>query len=535
MRDILRVLHLEDSPKDAELIQLKFEASDVEAEIVHVACRDSFLTELAKGGFDVILADYSLPSFDGISALELTKNAESEVPFLFVSGSIGEELAIESLKLGATDYVTKNNLGRLIPAVKRALFEEDERKKRKEAETKLQHAYREMENVVSSISLILIGVDPMDRITIWNEAAEHAFGFTSNEVIGKQFLQVNISWSWNAALEFIAISQEATKRTKWNDIQYTRQDGGDGLLNITVSPISNSQTDTAGFLLLAEDITERRNLEMQLMQAQKLESVGQLAAGIAHEINTPIQFISDNLHFLKDACAELLGELPAMAASGAIEQGAALPDFDEEATGQIAYLAEEIPEAVIASLDGVSRVSQIVDAMRYFSHPGFDQKTPVDINKALEKTTIVANSKWKYVADVVTDFDPDLPLLPCLPGELNQVFLNIIVNAADAISDNLDQQPNQKGKITITTQHVGDKVRIRFRDTGTGIPEAIQQKIFNPFFTTKEIGKGTGQGLAISHNVVVQKHGGSINIESEMGKGTLFIIDIPLSSEEASN
>ena len=191
------------------------------------------------------------------------------------------------------------------------------------------------------------------------------------------------------------------------------------------------------------------------------------------------------------------------------------------------YLTEEIPKAIQQSLDGVDRVAKIVRAMKEFSHPGTNEKTATDINKAIENTITVSRNEWKYVADVITVFDASLPLIPCLPGEFNQVILNIIVNAAHAIADVVVN--GNKGIITVSTQRNGNWAEIRIQDTGTGIPEAVRPKIFDPFFTTKPIGKGTGQGLAIAHDIVVRKHGGTIDIETATGKGTTFVIRIPMS------
>jgi signal transduction histidine kinase len=193
----------------------------------------------------------------------------------------------------------------------------------------------------------------------------------------------------------------------------------------------------------------------------------------------------------------------------------------------LAYLGEEIPKAIQQSLEGVGRVAKIVQAMKEFSHPGTEQKTPCDINRAIENTITVARNEWKYVAEMVTDLDPSLPPIPCFPGELNQVVLNLIVNAAHAIAEQGAGEKDYKGTITVQTRHLGDRLSLFVRDTGCGIPAAIRARIFEPFFTTKPVGKGTGQGLAIAHAVVVKKHGGTITVESEVGKGTTFEIRLP--------
>jgi signal transduction histidine kinase len=176
----------------------------------------------------------------------------------------------------------------------------------------------------------------------------------------------------------------------------------------------------------------------------------------------------------------------------------------------------------------VQRVSKIVGAMKEFSHPGTGEKTAVDLNRAIESTLTVATNEWKYVAEVATDLDAALPPVVCLPGEFNQVILNMVVNASHAIGDVVGDGGKGKGTITVSTRHDGDDVEIRIRDSGTGMPEHIRARIFDPFFTTKGVGRGTGQGLAIAHSVIVDKHGGTIQVESEVGKGTTFILRLPI-------
>jgi signal transduction histidine kinase len=198
----------------------------------------------------------------------------------------------------------------------------------------------------------------------------------------------------------------------------------------------------------------------------------------------------------------------------------------KEADGE--FLIEEVPKAIEQTLEGLERISTIVRSMKEFAHPGPDSKTPTDLNRAIENTVIVAKNEWKYVAEVATDLDPQMPAVPCVPGEINQVLLNIIVNAAHAIAGVVKEGQGSKGLIRIRTRLVGQNAEIRISDTGTGIPHAIRDRIFDPFFTTKAPGKGTGQGLAIAYRVIVDKHGGQLSVESEEGSGTTFIIRLPL-------
>lgn len=280
--------------------------------------------------------------------------------------------------------------------------------------------------------------------------------------------------------------------------------------------------------------SERAELERELRQAHKLESLGILAGGIAHEINTPVQYVGDNVRFLRDAVADLETVLKACTGlSKAMEQGGeeiAARDLKAAITGaDLPYIAAEMPKSIEESLEGIERISEIVRAIKDFSHPAAKEKTPTDINQIIATTITVARNQWKYVADLETDFDPELPCVPCLAGELNQVILNLIVNAAHAIEET---GRGDKGRIVISTRKAGNWVDIRVRDTGCGIAPENRDKVFDPFFTTKEPRKGTGQGLAISHTIVTKKHGGTISFETEAGSGTTFVVRLPLSVSE---
>ncbi|MFP4056595.1 MAG: PAS domain S-box protein [Candidatus Brocadiia bacterium] len=292
-----------------------------------------------------------------------------------------------------------------------------------------------------------------------------------------------------------------------------------------------------GFMV---DITERKALEDRLARAEKLEAMGQLAAGIAHEINTPAQYVADNTRFLRQSFADLQRVLAKLRdVCSAAAQGPVSPELLRGAqkaceASDLDFLLAEIPAAIQESLEGLERVAEIVRAMKEFSHPGTEEKTPVHINEAVASTITVARNEWKYVAEVVTDLDPDLPPVPCAPADLNQVILNLVVNAAHAIEEKAGSNPGQKGTITVSTGLCDDHVEIRVRDTGAGIPDPVAPRIFDPFFTTKEVGKGTGQGLAIAHSVIVEKHGGSIAFETEPGEGTEFIVTLPVEAAEAA-
>ena len=273
----------------------------------------------------------------------------------------------------------------------------------------------------------------------------------------------------------------------------------------------------------------------QALQSEKLASVGQLAAGIAHEINTPVQFVGDNTRFLQESFEDLMGLVAVYQELGnAANEGKVPAELVDRARTlseevEVDYLAEEVPNAISQSLEGVERISKIVRSMKDFSHPGTDNLENVDLNNAIESTINVSRNEWKYVAEMVNEFDSTLPLVPCFLGELNQVILNMIVNAAHAIKDSRNES-DPLGTITISTKLADDDAEIRITDSGCGMAEEVSKRIFEPFFTTKGVGKGTGQGLAIAYAVIVDKHKGNISVISEPGKGSTFIIRLPMNA-----
>jgi signal transduction histidine kinase len=287
---------------------------------------------------------------------------------------------------------------------------------------------------------------------------------------------------------------------------------------------------------LADEVEQRGRIEIELRQAQKLESVGRLAAGVAHEINTPIQFVNDSCTFLQEGTLELVAltgdqqRLLEQIAAHTLSPGDALVRAREASEAHdLAYVREELPLAAARALHGLERVADIVRALKDFAYPDRREKTPVDLNRAIASTLTVARTEYKYVADVRTEL-ADLPPVLCHLGELNQVVLNIVVNAAHAIETRY-RGTEQRGTIAIATRAVGGSVQIVIDDDGCGIEPDVIDKIFDPFFTTKEIGKGTGQGLAIARSVIVDKHGGTLAVASVPGRGSTFTISLPTGAE----
>jgi signal transduction histidine kinase len=282
---------------------------------------------------------------------------------------------------------------------------------------------------------------------------------------------------------------------------------------------------------------ERIVLEQQLRQTQKLECIGTLAAGVAHEINTPIQFISTNTRFFCDTLDDVMDLLvQTLKVVEGYEKGEDVTEALREMRAKneeidIEFLTKEMPEAASQTVEGIDRVASIVKALKDFSYIGSGEKAHADINKAIENTAIITQNVWKKSAELKTDFDADLPLVRCSIGEIKQIILNLIINATHAITDALgadNEGRRQKGVISIATRKSGKYVVISVSDTGTGIPENIREKVFDPFFTTKGVGQGSGQGLSLAYSTIVEKHKGKIYFETEEKKGTTFFVELPI-------
>jgi len=407
---------------------------------------------------------------------------------------------------------------------------------RRRAEGRLREAHAQNELLLASIPSILIGLAEDLRVLRWNAAATKAFGIPAERVVNRPFGECGIQWDWQRVLVKVQQCRRDAETVRFEDIRFTRPDGSEGILGLTANPVVGRYGRVSGVLLLGADVTERRRLEGQLAQAQKLEAMGQLAAGIAHEINTPTQYVGDNTRFLGDAFADLAVVLERCGALLEAGQGPPAPERVEELRAafeeaDVEYLMAEVPRAIAQSLEGIECVTKIVRAMKAFSHPDRETKVAADLNGIVQNAVTVCRNEWKYVSEVKLDLDPALPEVPCLPGALNQMLLNLIINAAHAVGDVVGRS-GAKGRITISTRRAGAFAELRVADTGCGITEEVRPKVFQLFFTTKEAGRGTGQGLAIARAIVVEKHGGSIDFETEVGKGTTFIIRLPIEPAE---
>ncbi len=373
--------------------------------------------------------------------------------------------------------------------------------------------------------------DPDGTIVYVNPAFERASGYTRAEAIGQK-PSVLKSGKQDSAF-YAELWAKLTRGEVWSGTFINRRK--DGTLyeeEGSISPVRDPSGQIVNYVAVKRDTTQERALEVQLSQSQKLEAVGRLAAGIAHEINTPMQFVGDSAQFLANSFQDLLAALAACQQAAKLLAG--VPGHEAAAAEcarvveqcDVEFACEEIPRAIERVQTGVSRVSTIVRAMKEFAHPGQHEHTSADLNHMLQTTLVVSHNEYKHVALIDIDLS-ELPPVVCDSGELNQVFLNLIVNAAQAIADD-PKRGEDFGSIAVRTRLDGAFAVVEIEDSGPGIPESHRAHVFEPFFTTKAIGKGTGQGLAIARAIVVEKHGGSLSFESEPGKGTTFTIRLPI-------
>lgn len=541
-----KILIVEDNPVQMKLATKMLEVVDG-YEIFQAADGAQTRECLSNEKMDLVLCDIGLPDESGLDLAAFIIQTYPQTIVVMLTASDDMETSQKALDIGALKFLVKPvKPAQLRISVANALkvweFQQIITKQKETLENKIVHLVKakvalgeseaDLKAILENIQEGFFRVDSNGKIVFANSAFVSIAGYESFEEIKNMDISSFYSNSDDYTRFLKEIQQNSSVSTY--EINMEKKGGTPAVILVNAYMRKDANGKEIGIEGTILDITQRKTLELDLLQAQKLESVGQLAAGIAHEINTPIQYVGDNISFLKDAFEDIFSIMEPLSRfledvkKGKVDTSAVeeIEELIEDADMQ--YLSQEVPVAIDQSLDGVQRVSKIVKSMKEFSHPGSDEMEMTDLNHAIENTVTVARNEWKYVADLKMNFDESLPQVPCNPGELNQVFLNMIINASHAISDVLGDHPQGRGEITITTLKKDDNVQIKIQDTGSGIPKKIRDKIFDPFFTTKEVGKGTGQGLAISHSVIVDKHKGKIDIKSEKNKGTCFTISLPL-------
>lgn len=389
---------------------------------------------------------------------------------------------------------------------------------------RLEHKTTELNTILNTAASAIITIDTAGGITNFNKAAEQIFGYDHDELIGKNvncLMPAAMAAEHDAYLRRYLQTRQAAILGKRREVEARRKDGQIFPVLLRVNPMYIN--GTIYFSGVIDDISDTKTLQNQLIQAQKLEAIGQLASGVAHEINTPIQYIGDNLSALSQNFTDITAYHQAVAR---LIPDALKPRADKLAEDHdIQFILEDSPQAIRQSLEGVERVAEIVKAMKAFSHMESAQsKQFINLHEALNSALTISRNSYKYVARVETDYDGEIGGIECYANQLNQVFLNLIINAAHAI----EESQNDAGLIRVTTRKRGEQVEIQIMDNGAGIPKPIRDKVFNLFFTTKPVGKGTGQGLSLAHSIIVEKHRGQLFFESETGVGTTFHILLPL-------
>ena len=387
--------------------------------------------------------------------------------------------------------------------------------------------------VLDQTSEGVIVTDRSGHVQFINQAVEQLSGYPAEQIIDRK-TSLFKSGAHNPDF-YRRLWDTLLQGRVWRGTLTNRSTDG-GLFEVltTISPIRDQHGEITHYVSLWHDVSHERALQQQLLQAQKLEAIGQLAAGVAHEINTPIQYIQNNVAFFQDSFADLsqlLADVQALLSKPALVHDETwLHTLVGHAKNcDMDFLQKEIPQGLKDALEGIDHVTRIVSAMKEFSHPGQVDKSPTDLNRLVENAVVVTRNEWKYVSELTTRLDPDLPLITCDPGCWSQILLNLIINSAQAIKA-LDS--SSLGTIELTSRSTPDRtgIELQVRDSGCGIDAKHLDHIFEPFFTTKEVGQGTGQGLAIVYDLVVNKHSGTIVCDSEPGRGTRFTIRIPLES-----
>jgi PAS domain S-box-containing protein len=497
MSDLLRVLILEDSAVDAELMTRELLGEGLSFTATRVWTESDFTAEVRTRTPDIILADYSLPAYDGMSALRVAAQEHPEIPFIFVSGTLGEETAIDALHNGATDYVLKYRLTRLGPAVRRALLAVDDRRRRDDAERALRESEERFKSIFDHVTDGILLVDPDTGVfTTANQTMCAMLGCTGDELMRLGVQDIHAAADL-PAIDAAFRQERPGESVVIHDLSVTRKDG-----TLFFSDVNSAPVTILGRRLImmnVRDVTERRALQAGVAQADRLASMGMLAAGVAHEINNPLAYVLYNLENLAE-------ELPKLA--------------------DVVEGRDELVRAATEALGGTHRIKDIARGLSTFSRIDKGACARVDLGYVIECAASMAQNEIKYRARLIKKLDR-VPAVWASEGGLCQVFLNLLINAAHAIGEGYPH----RNSITVRTFEADGNVVAEVADTGSGIPPESLERVFDPFFTTKAAGTGSGLGLAISRNIV-RGFGGEITVDSQPGAGARFIVRLPVSAIE---
>ena len=397
--------------------------------------------------------------------------------------------------------------------------EEVESGERQSLADALAHERNVLRTMIDLVPAFIYAKDAQSRFTACNELVARRMGASPAELIGRtdfDFFPREMAEKFFSDEQ--ALIQSGEPMINREELAYDKTRGMNRVILTSKVPLRDDNGNLSGIVGMGFDITERKNAELRMHSMERHESIGRLAAGVAHEINTPIQYLSDSVSFVQDGVKELFEYIDALRA--AVPE---VPDVDAEEN--VADLRKEMPPALKLMADGLSRIAEIVRSMKEFSHVDKEEVSDVDLNRAIRSTLVVARSEYKMVADVETEL-AEIPLVTCNGSQINQVLLGLLVNAAEAIGAKV-KDTNERGRIVVRSKSEGEYVVIEVEDDGGGIPEEIRERIFDQFFTTKEVGSGTGQGLSVARKIIINAHNGSLDFVTETGKGTTFIVKLP--------
>ncbi len=494
---LLRILHLEDNANDAELLRVMLERQGINCAIKRVETREAFQMALEREQFDLIISDFTLPSFDGLSALTIARQKRPEVPFVFVSGTIGEEAAVESLRHGAIDYVLKDRLSRLAASVERAVQEAQTRVQRRQAESKIREQAALLDKARDGICV----TDMEQQIFYWNKGAERLYGWGAQDAVGRNVNDLLFQDGSTRPLEAL---KELIRRDEWQgELHKVRKDGRQIIVESRWTLLRDDAGQPRSILVIDTDITERKRIEAELLRTQRMQSIGALAGGIAHDLNNvlaPILMVADLIRdeLASEDSRKMLDTAKASAQRGA-EMVKQILSFARGVSGELKVL----------------QVKHLVNEMVKLVRDTFPRSIHIESN--------VTGNLYPINGDAT---------------QLHQVLLNLCVNARDAMPKGgtlLIEAGNavleNKRNAMLPEPVSGKFVVLTVADTGCGIPPELLGRIYEPFFTTKEAGKGTGLGLS-TVMAIVQTHHGFIELSSETGRGTVFGVYLPAARTE---
>lgn len=478
--------------------------------------------------YDLVLSDVNMPAMNGVDLVRAIKDLNKDQVVVMVSAQNDAETLFELINIGVDSFILKPfRVEHAINSLYKVCKNIYETKKSRNQISMLLSA------IEQSPEIIII-TDPVGVVEYVNPVFTKVSQFGVEEIFGKN---VSMLRSGLHSDEFYGgVWQKISEKKIWSGEFVNKKKNGEiYYLKASIAPVFDPLGNIAHFVAVEQDVSDFKKMQQNLIQSQKLESVGQLAAGIAHEINTPVQYIGDNFRFLNQSTESLIDIIEMVSdmvnVSEFVDEDQlknCLIIKDKLANSDIGFFKDEIPLSIKQSLEGIEHISKIVKAMKEFAHPGGADKGQINVNRIIENVVTISRNEWKYAATIETSLEESLPQVMGYANEISQVVLNMIINAAHALNEKYDSGNAGKGIIYLTTSSNQSEIKISIKDTGTGIPEHLRPKIYDPFFTTKDVGKGTGQGLYLAHDIIVNKHGGNIELNSLEGEFTEFVIHLPM-------